>query len=67
MKSVINHIREKLDEMEKLGRLNLGYSDLGNFIGIAIGECAEEEQVEDFKHGFQHGVSITDGTHPQLR
>ena len=43
--------------------------DIGNEIGIAIGEVLVankvdiEDSVEDFISGVKHGVSLVDGTH----
>jgi hypothetical protein len=42
-------------------------SDLGNEIGIAIGEYHEENNlqydIKDFINGLKHGLSLTNGTH----
>ena len=42
-------------------------SDLGNEIGIAIGEYHEENNlqydIKDFISGLKHGLSLTNGTH----
>jgi len=41
-------------------------SDIGNEIGIAVGEALEnltESEVAQFIFGFKHGVSLTNGTH----
>lgn len=46
-----------------------GLSDIGNTIGFIIGVAIEEHKdkenfnVEEFLKGFQHGISLTDGTH----
>ncbi len=42
-------------------------SDIGNSIGIIIGKyiCDDMGFEEDsFIHGFKHGVSLSNGTHP---
>jgi hypothetical protein len=40
-------------------------SDIGNEIGIIIGEYLDEKNtVEDFISGLRHGISLVDGTHP---
>ena len=42
-------------------------SDIGNTIGIIIGKyiCDDMGFKEDaFLHGFNHGVSMSNGTHP---
>lgn len=42
-------------------------SDLGNEIGIAIGEhykaLGQSPNLYDFVRGLKHGISLTDGTH----
>lgn len=41
-------------------------SDIGNEIGFTIGSILEnmtQEEINDFIHGFKHGVSLTNGTH----
>lgn len=58
---------EKL--IEKLNSIHEGadFSDIGNTIGILVAENATDEmlgfEIEDFESGFNHGVSIVDGTH----
>ena len=38
-------------------------SDLGNEIGIVLGEHLNPEQIEAFIMGLKHGISLTNGTH----
>ncbi len=41
-------------------------SDVGNVIGFVIGNAIKEDSninKEDFLAGFDHGISLTDGTH----
>ena len=41
-------------------------SDIGNEVGYTIGLILEnmtQEEINDFIHGFKHGVSLTNGTH----
>jgi hypothetical protein len=41
-------------------------SDFGNEVGYCLGQVIEnmnEEQIRDFLHGLQHGISLTNGTH----
>ena len=42
-------------------------SDIGNTIGIIIGKYICEDmgfEEDSFLHGFKHGVSLSNGTHP---
>ena len=56
-------IIDQLNNVEYEGDL----SDIGNEIGIAIGEFVTKDEmgyeVDDFIHGVKHGVSLIDGTH----
>lgn len=39
-------------------------SDIGNEIGIVIGKYLDPDNtLDDFIHGIQHGISLTNGTH----
>jgi hypothetical protein len=48
-------------------KFNGDLSDLGNDIGLNIGEYINENKLgyekDDFISGIQHGVSIIDGSH----
>ena len=59
---IANTLKEAVDRMEYIGDI----SDLGNEIGITVGNAYEnmtEENINDFIFGFRHGVSLTNGTH----
>lgn len=46
--------------------IGLDLSDIGNHVGIAVGEIMSDKEgfdKEDFIRGFKHGISLTDGTH----
>ena len=63
--SNFQHILKQIKEhMEKVSYENGDLSDVGNEIGIAIGNYVENEQ--EFKElitGIRHGISLTNGTH----
>jgi hypothetical protein len=59
IKQFNSEISIHLDWLEKNGG-DIG--DLGNFIGIVVGKCSKDE-LSDFMNGFNHGVSLQDGTH----
>jgi len=62
---IVNKIIKQLNEIEYIEDL----SDIGNEIGIVIGEIIEDNkdkigyELNDFIHGLKHGVSLIDGTH----
>jgi hypothetical protein len=57
---IIINIKKQLDTAKYNGDI----SDIGNEIGIAIGEHIDKENtVEDFISGLRHGISLVDGTH----
>ena len=59
---IANTLKESVNRMEYIGDI----SDLGNEIGITVGNAYEnmtEENINDFIFGFRHGVSLTNGTH----
>lgn len=66
MQNTIENIKNKLDEIYYEGDL----SDIGNAIGIAIGESLKQNEgevgfdKEDFESGVKNGISLVDGTHP---
>lgn len=66
---IISVMRE-LSENVLETRLKTGdFGDLGNEIGIIIGNMFRSqpmtrEEIEDFVVGFEHGVSLTNDTHP---
>lgn len=54
------NIKNQLDKVNYKGDL----SDIGNEIGIAIGNYFDKENtVEDFISGLRHGISLVDCTH----
>ena len=58
---ILNRIKTQLDEVNYD---NGDISDIGNEIGIAIGEyLSTEEELKDFIHGLKHGISLKNGTH----
>lgn len=63
--SNFQHILKQIKEhMEKVQYENGDLSDVGNEIGIVLGNYVETEQ--DFKNlvtGIRHGISLTNGTH----
>jgi hypothetical protein len=59
-----NEIKKKIIEQLDNARYDGDLSDIGNEIGIVVAEYFDEENtVDDFIHGIQHGISLTDGTH----
>ncbi len=59
------HILKQIREhMEKVSYDNGDLSDVGNEIGIVLGNYIETEQdLKDLVHGLRHGISLTNGTH----
>ena len=58
---ILNRIKTQL---EKVNYDNGDISDVGNEIGIAIGQyLSTEEELNDFITGLKHGISLTNGTH----
>lgn len=51
----------------QLENINYPYgdiSDIGNEIGIALGQyLSTEEELNDFITGLKHGISLKNGTH----
>ena len=61
-KEVNSKISNHLQLIQYTGDL----SDIGNEIGIAIGNSLENmnsDEIDLFIAGFKHGVSLTNGTH----
>jgi hypothetical protein len=64
-----NYVRivEIIDQL-KSADYDIGdLSDIGNTIGIIIGKFICEDmgfEEDSFIHGFKHGVSLSNGTHP---
>ena len=60
-KHILNRIKTQL---ENINYPNGDISDVGNEIGIAIGQyLSTEEELNDFIAGLKHGISLTNGTH----
>mgnify|MGYP000058558454 CR=1 FL=1 len=58
---ILNRIKTQL---EKVNYDNGDVSDIGNAIGIVLGEfITTEEELNDFITGLKHGISLTNGTH----
>ena len=58
---ILNRIKTQL---EKVNYDNGDMSDIGNEIGIVLGEfITTEEELNDFITGLKHGISLTNGTH----
>jgi hypothetical protein len=58
---ILNRIKTQL---EKVNYDNGDISDVGNEIGIVLGEfMTTEEELNDFITGLKHGISLTNGTH----
>jgi hypothetical protein len=59
---IINDLIRNLEQIPKGSDL----SDVGNIIGIVIGENICEKmgyEKNDFMDGLRHGFSLSDGTH----
>ncbi len=60
-KHILNRIKTQL---ENINYPNGDISDIGNEIGIALGQyLSTEEELNDFITGLKHGISLTNGTH----
>ena len=62
-KEILNILASRL---EQVTYQNGDLSDIGNEIGIQLGSILPgmtEEEVQDFIHGFKHGISLTNNTH----
>ena len=58
---ILNRIKTQLDNVKYD---NGDISDIGNEIGVAIGEhLSTEEELNDFISGLKHGISLKNGTH----
>ena len=60
---------EKIMDKLSISLGNVSYrngdiSDVGNEIGVTIGEyLSTEEELKDFISGLKHGISLKNGTH----
>jgi len=60
-KHILNRIKTQLEDVDYD---NGDVSDIGNEIGIVLGEfITTESELKDFIHGIRHGMSLTNGTH----
>lgn len=59
------HILKQIKEhMEKVSYDSGDLSDVGNEIGIVLGNYIETEQdFKDLVYGLRHGISLNNGTH----
>ncbi len=60
--SITDSLKERALEIKYIGDI----SDLGNEVGITVGEFYKnmnENEIELFIQGFRHGVSLTNGNH----
>lgn len=58
---ILNRIKTQL---ESVSYDNGDVSDIGNEIGIVLGDFIyTESELQDFIHGIRHGMSLTNGTH----
>lgn len=59
------HILNQLSKhLENVKYENGDLSDVGNEIGIALGNYIQSERdFKDFTHGLRHGISLTNGEH----
>jgi hypothetical protein len=63
--SNFQHILKQISEsLSKVSYENGDLSDVGNEVGIAIGNYVVTEQdFKDFVSGLRHGISLTNGEH----
>jgi len=63
-KKILTELSEKLTNVSYD---NGDLSDVGNEIGIIVGEWIDENKMgyekDSFISGIRHGISLTDGTH----
>ena len=62
-----NQVKEKIINQLNSIEYDGDLSDIGNEIGIAIGEFVSKDEMgyetEDLIRGVKHGISLIDGTH----
>lgn len=67
MENILEALIKHLESIKNSSPINHGdLSDLGNEIGIVIGEYTSDKmgyEKDDFVSGIYHGISISDGTH----
>ena len=62
LENLIEDLKERQKEINYIGDI----SDLGNELGVCVGKLylnMNPIEIEEFIHGFRHGVSLTNGTH----
>ena len=63
LKQINTEIIERLSDVNYKGDL----SDIGNEIGLSIGNFVSDDEpgfdLQDFISGLEHGISIVKGTH----
>lgn len=60
-KKIIEKILKNFSEIKYY---NGDISDIGNEIGVAMGEyLSDKENFNDFISGLKHGISLKNGTH----
>ncbi len=67
MENILEALIKHLESIKNTAPINHGdLSDLGNEIGIVIGQYTNDKMgydKDDFVSGIRHGISISDGTH----
>jgi hypothetical protein len=67
MENILDTLIKHLESIKNSAPINHGdLSDLGNEIGIIIGQYTNDEmgyEKDDFVSGVRHGISISDGSH----
>jgi hypothetical protein len=67
MENILEDLIKHLESIKNSAPINHGdLSDLGNEIGIIIGQYTNDEmgyEKDDFVSGVRHGISISDGSH----
>jgi len=63
--SNFQHILKQISEsLSKVPYDNGDLSDVGNEVGIVLGNyITTEQEFKDFVTGLRHGISLTNGTH----
>jgi hypothetical protein len=54
------------NDLTKVNYNNGDIGDIGNEVGFKLGSILKnlnDDEINDFIHGFKHGVSLTNGTH----
>lgn len=62
---MVHKLIESLDKLRQ-GRdepYSFDEGDVGNEIGIIIAQCLDNESIDIFLNGIEHGISLTQGSH----